>query len=205
MTDAGPQLVQSSVGTAGGGFWGPLFFFTIILLWMMLGLRKAISLDILKRQSLLYNMNTTPAIMAANLGDWKDRVSNLVENPGTEAVSDFIDSTAKQALGQIAHEFKERGLEVELHEDNDHVKIEVVFNGGSRFVYGIQRRRYEAPSFTFSALGGDKQDSRALFTAEVFLAEGGQGYNVMGYSQEQIICDVLDHYEKHVHYLSLVR
>ena len=39
----------------------------------------------------------------------------------------------------------------------------------------------------------------------VFLKEGGQNYDVMGWNQEQLINDILDQYEKHLHFLHLVR
>ncbi|TDJ78928.1 glycine/betaine ABC transporter [Klebsiella pneumoniae] len=41
--------------------------------------------------------------------------------------------------------------------------------------------------------------------AEVYLKEGGQNYDVMGWNQEQLINDILDQYEKHLHFLHLVR
>ncbi|MBO2007131.1 hypothetical protein J4732_16765, partial [Serratia marcescens] len=33
------------------------------------------------------------------------------------------------------------------------------------------------------------------------LKEGGQNYDVMGWNQEQLINDILDQYEKHLHFL----
>lgn len=35
------------------------------------------------------------------------------------------------------------------------------------------------------------------------LARGGEGYDVMGYSQAQLIDDVLDQYERHLEFLRL--
>ena len=37
------------------------------------------------------------------------------------------------------------------------------------------------------------------------LAEGGQDYDVMGWSQEQIIVDILNQYEDHLYFLHTVR
>ena len=41
--------------------------------------------------------------------------------------------------------------------------------------------------------------------AEVHLMEGGQSYDLMGRSREQVIADVLAQYERHLHYLDLIR
>ena len=40
---------------------------------------------------------------------------------------------------------------------------------------------------------------------EVHLVDGGQDYDVMGYTAEQVIHDCLDQYERHLHFLHLVR
>jgi choline/glycine/proline betaine transport protein len=47
--------------------------------------------------------------------------------------------------------------------------------------------------------------TEGFFRAEVHLAEGGQDYDVMGWSQEQIIVDILNQYEDHLHFLHTVR
>jgi choline/glycine/proline betaine transport protein len=44
-----------------------------------------------------------------------------------------------------------------------------------------------------------------FYRAEVHLSEGGQDYDVMGWTMEQIITDVVDQYEKHLHFLHAVR
>ena len=40
---------------------------------------------------------------------------------------------------------------------------------------------------------------------EVFSLEGSHGYDLMGYTKEQVITDVLDHYEQHLEFLHLNR
>ena len=45
----------------------------------------------------------------------------------------------------------------------------------------------------------------AYILSPFYLKEGGQNYDVMGWNQEQLINDILDQYEKHLHFLHLVR
>jgi choline/glycine/proline betaine transport protein len=40
---------------------------------------------------------------------------------------------------------------------------------------------------------------------EVHLGEGSQGYDLTGYTKEQVIADVLNQYERHLEYLRLGR
>ena len=50
---------------------------------------------------------------------------------------------------------------------------------------------------------GDYQ-SQKYYRAEVYLKEGGQDYDIMGWSEAQIIHDILDQYEKHIHFIHIV-
>ncbi|MNC79904.1 High-affinity choline transport protein [compost metagenome] len=52
-------------------------------------------------------------------------------------------------------------------------------------------------------LEGDEE--RKYFRAEVHLLEGGQDYDVMGWSRDEVIDDILDQYEQHMHFLHVVR
>jgi choline/glycine/proline betaine transport protein len=47
----------------------------------------------------------------------------------------------------------------------------------------------------------DKNDD--YYRAEVFLLRGGQRYDILSYSQDQIIADAITQYERHLHYLYL--
>ena len=61
------------------------------------------------------------------------------------------------------------------------------------------------PNFALRDTGDDGNEERKYFRAEVHLREGGQDYDVMGWVREAVIDDILDQYEKHMHYLHLVR
>ena len=70
------------------------------------------------------------------------------------------------------------------------------------FSYQVYPRAYLQPSFT---LDEDDEEERKYFRAEVFLREGGQDYDIMGWSKEQVIADIVSQYEKHLHFLHMVR
>ena len=51
---------------------------------------------------------------------------------------------------------------------------------------------------------GDEDDIQ-YYRAEVFLSEGGQDYDIMGWTREQVIGDIISQYEKHMYFLHMVR
>jgi choline/glycine/proline betaine transport protein len=68
------------------------------------------------------------------------------------------------------------------------------------FVYKVSPLPCRAPTFAVGRVTGE-----VYFRTEVHLAEGTQGYDVNGYSRDQLMGDVLDQYERHLSYLHLVQ
>jgi choline/glycine/proline betaine transport protein len=58
-------------------------------------------------------------------------------------------------------------------------------------------RRSPVPTYGGRMIGNRDQYARL----EVHLVDGGQDYDVMGYTSEQVIHDCLDQYERHLEFL----
>ena len=50
-------------------------------------------------------------------------------------------------------------------------------------------------------MGSKELNNRRYYRAEVHLSEGSQNYDLVGYTKEQIINDILDQYERHMQFL----
>jgi choline/glycine/proline betaine transport protein len=71
------------------------------------------------------------------------------------------------------------------------------------FSYGVRPRSLVQPSFIVS--DDEESEERKYFRAEVYLNEGGQDYDIMGWSRDGVIGDILDQYERHRHFVHVVR
>ncbi len=80
---------------------------------------------------------------------------------------------------------------------------QVYGGGGDDFLYGVALRSVPVPSFAVTALEGEREGPDHTWRAEAALREGGQRYDIMGYTREQVIADLLGQYERHMHYLNL--
>lgn len=49
------------------------------------------------------------------------------------------------------------------------------------------------------------EDEHSYYRAEVHLVEGGQDYDIMGWSKMAVINNLIDQYHKHLHFLHLLR
>ena len=173
--------------------------FSIILLLSIYGLKKALDLDYLKKNSLGNpgSMNTA----LSNEENWKKRINLLVNTPKFKQIQSFLKSVVESSFLSVSKEFEKQGLNVNIKENENSLSLLVHHGDEVDFLYRIIIREFEPPSFTLS----QSPENKTYFRAEVFLKEGGQNYDVMGYTNEQIIADILDQYEKHLHFLSLIR
>jgi choline/glycine/proline betaine transport protein len=179
--------------------------FSVVLLIATYGLIKALRVDMAKRDSLQLNM---APIAPANQGDWKERLHTIIDYPSQSVVSRFIKQKAKAACEEVAAELNAQslGAQVEYDAEKDRVKM-VVFHGEEAdFVYEVRSRSHLKPEFTQEEQPEESfAESARYYRAEIHLREGGQDYDVMGWSKQALINDIIDHYHKHMHFLHVLR
>ncbi|WP_027328405.1 BCCT family transporter [Marinimicrobium agarilyticum] len=178
--------------------------FTIIMLLMCWGLIRALRLELVKRTSLKDAM-LAPRISSQS-HSWQQRLTRVIRHPKHGEVLSFLSGTVKPALEQVAEEFEKQSLSATVaHDDKDRVWIEVAHGEEIDFFYSVHARPYTPPTFVMSDIRRKRGEELRYFRAEVYLREGGQDYDIMGWTREQVIADVIDQYEKHMHFLQAVR
>ena len=118
-----------------------------------------------------------------------------------------MEQQVRPAMEAVAEQFREKSLRVETELDpaNASLSLEVGHGEETPFLYRVVMRGYFTPSFAVAGLDARNLRNRRYYRAEVHLAEGSQDYDLVGYSREQIINDMLDQYERHLQFLHLVR
>jgi len=178
--------------------------FAIILLLSMTGLVKALRVESAKRESM--QMNTLPVTLADNQESWQERLQNIVNFPNKATVEGFINNTVNQAFESVQHELAKNGIQVTIIAAERGLELIVKHGDEQDFTYGVYRRKHLQPDFVSSAHNSlDTDDDQSYYRAEVHLGEGGQDYDIMGWSKVAVINDVIDQYHKHLHFLHLVR
>ncbi|MBE0153490.1 BCCT family transporter [Serratia sp. PL7] len=179
--------------------------FSVILLISIYGLLKALRIDAYKRDS--QQMTTIAPTAARNPISWQRRLRNIAYFPKSSQVKRFMSEVIEPAMTLVVAELAKQGTPSSIAaEKNDRIHFEVDLGNDLNFVYEVRLRAYIQPAFALAGLGHEVQDDKhKYYRAEIHLKEGGQDYDVMGWTQEQIIHDILDQYEKHLHFLHLVR
>jgi choline/glycine/proline betaine transport protein len=178
--------------------------FAVVLLAATWGLLKALRVDATKRGIRYQSLNLSRPAQRQH-GGWQRRLRNILMFPRRSHVTRFIDEVVRPACLEVSEELHKQGYTVDVQNGEDgRCKLNVGHGAEVDFSYEVRPRALPLPGFV-SRDGEESQDSRKYFRAEVYLREGGQDYDVMGWSRDEVIGDLLDQYEKHLHFLHVVR
>ncbi|EJD6370132.1 BCCT family transporter [Providencia huaxiensis] len=181
--------------------------FAMVLLVSIYGLFKALRVDAYKRDS--QQLATIAPTASRNPIPWQRRLRNIVYFPKRSHVKRFIEESVKPSMEMVSEELEKQGTICHIHTDrDDRIGFEVDLGNDMNFLYEVRLRYYIQPSFALAGMGDEideeKNEEQRYYRAEIHLKEGGQDYDVMGWAKEQIIHDILDQYEKHIHFLHLL-
>ncbi len=178
--------------------------FAIVMLFICWGLVRALRLDILKRSSLrearLSPLGAHPSV------SWQTRLKTIVHSPGREEVERFLRETVRPAFDEVSAELQRQNVPARCEVGDDgRIWVEVTHGDEIDFYYLVRMRPYETPSFVMSDTRASQLEERRFYRAEVHFKEGGQNYDIMGWSKSDVIHDVIDQYERHLHFLHVAR
>ncbi|PKG35408.1 MULTISPECIES: choline BCCT transporter BetT [Psychrobacter] len=191
--------------------------FSLILVLYMMAMWKSLKEEGNKRKA--------STLGTANVLDsgksWKARLQRIVSFPSHTQVERFLQSVVRPAMTEVENELKAGGLKTSLDIRNpahigqdidegmdessgqiDGLKLRVGHGDEDDFIYEVNLIKAERPNFTLSK---STKNAEYYYRAEVFLSEGSQEYDLVGYSKEQVLVDILNQYERHLQYLHLER
>lgn len=174
--------------------------FSIVLLFAIFGLMRALQIESVKKESLL--VNAMPTNYYQDAEQWRDKLDNLVSHPDKKNATKYIEVKVFKAFSKLKEQFELNGINAEIEQSKNGIKILVNHGTEYDFAYGVHKKMHTQPDF---ASDEDSNDDDMYYRAEVHLMEGGQDYDIMGWSEIAIINDVIDQYQKHTHFLHLLR
>ncbi|SFI04080.1 choline BCCT transporter BetT [Modicisalibacter xianhensis] len=182
--------------------------FSVVLFFMMAGLYQALKVEAFKedsRQASLAGQLSGRTSGGRGTQSWQQRLKRAMSFPSRKEAQRFMDSVCKPAMEAVHDSLREENVEVAIHEGtqngDDYLSLNVDFGDEQNFTYQVWSQGFTTPGFAMHT----PQASKRYYRLEVYLLEGSQGYDLMGYTREQVIEDILDQYERHMHYLHLNR
>lgn len=172
--------------------------FTIVLLLAIVGLIKALRVEGFKQESQL--ITAIPHATNENNDSWQLRLKNVIDFPNKANVNKFISQIVAPAFDLVAIELRENQISVDIS-DQDGLSFIVNHGEEQEFIYRVVARKCSQPDYVTEA----DEDEQSYYRAEVHLVEGGQDYDIMGWSKAAVINNIIDQYHKHLHFLHLLR
>lgn len=176
--------------------------FAIIMMIAALGMWRALVIEGHHETSLQSHMQGSRLASNAGPGLWKKRLAGMVSFPSRDDVDGFMNTTVLKAMRRVQRELSGQEWAAEVHTDEAHSRLylEVIKDDQVDFIYEIRAVGYAMPAF---ALTESPETDEQYYRAEVFLRRGGQHYDIYGYDQADIISDLLDQFEKYLHFLHI--
>ena len=180
--------------------------FVTVLMVAIYGLFKALHVD-MQKQLVQQMAAPAPAPILQSKGAWRERLQVIMDFPDQRAVYRFLDTVVMSACTEIAEELRNLGIEANVAQPEPGQVIFTTNHENEKdFTYQVVASEHIQPAFV--QMPDDKQpaaEERKYYRAEVHLSEGGQDYDIMGWSKEGVINDIIDQYHKHMHFLHQMR
>ena len=186
--------------------------FAFVVILVMIGLYKALRVEANRVDSVDTTLPGSLARRSRGPGHetWQRQLGRVLSFPNRARAEEFEQKVLIPTLHEVAAEMEGRGIssrcgrvdnEGVFVDDGELFQFEVDGDGEYPFRYQVWPHKVSVPSFGGMVPRGTGED---YYRMEVYLDGGtGQGYDIMGFSKEQIIDDVLDQYQRHVEFLQL--
>ena len=166
----------------------------VIMLALCYGLWRGLAADVAHS-----SQDLAPATNFWSGQHWRRRLEQIIHQPTRGDVLRFLSTTVLPAMREVARELHERGVEVVVHDEiaqDDSVQLRMPDPEMRDFVYGVKAVRRAVPVFIVREAARDVERSH-VSEPITFFADGRPGYDIQYLRPEEIIVDILRHYERY--------
>jgi choline/glycine/proline betaine transport protein len=170
---------------------------TLIMLALCYGLWAGLTAD-----RVHFGQELAPSTSFWSGQHWRKRLEQIVHQPSRADVLQFFRSCVLPAMTKVAVEMQRQGVEAVVTQDLEgqgEVRLTMPVAQVRDFVYSVRCTRRTAPSFLPRDAASDGEH-RHVYQPTTFFEDGRLGYDIQYMREEEIIADILRHYER---YLSL--
>ncbi|MGB2082017.1 MAG: BCCT family transporter [Psychrobacter sp.] len=176
--------------------------FAIIILISMFGMWRALRIEGHRNQSLGNDNRLPPHLLKPSA--WRERIDYMTDKPTREKVLSYIKEVVMPSMMEVSSKFAETGWTTEVNYDavNNRAVLELQRGDDVEFWYEVRLSEHDAPDY-YTEDSADTLPQEHHHRAEVYLRRGGQTYDLYGYKSESVINDIIDQFEKYLHFLNV--
>lgn len=173
--------------------------FSVIMLLFIVSLVKALMID-----KNYYEKDFASTTVPWSGEHWKERLKQIVSFKDVASADQYIETTANDAFEDLLNEFKANGIDAKINADENpkQLEIEIRYDLINNFIYGVKSESKMVSEFLLNEENlPDAEENRVYFPKSYF-GDNREGYDVKLFTKNELISDVLKHYERFIDIIS---
>ncbi|WP_312554513.1 BCCT family transporter [Empedobacter brevis] len=173
--------------------------FSIIMLLFIVSLVKALSID-----KSYYERDFSVSTIPWSGTSWRERLQQIVSFNDKESVSRFINTTVHEAFSDLQKEFAKNGIvaKINFHENPKRTEIEITYDVVNNFIYGVKSDSKIISDYLLNEDNLPDIENNRTFYPKSYFGDDREGYDVQLFTKNELISDVLKHYERFIEIIS---
>ncbi len=166
----------------------------VIMLALCFGLWRGLAADVAHS-----SQDLSPATNFWSGQHWLRRLEQIVHQSTRSEVLEYLRATVLPAMEQVASELRKRGVEATVHSEevaDGTLRLTIPDALMRDFVYGVKVQERTLPVFLVRE-ATKSSDNTQVYEPMTFFADGRLGYDIQYLRPEELIADILRHYERY--------
>lgn len=173
--------------------------FAVIMLFIAVALMKGLTLDY-KYYQRSFSVSTVP--WSGKL--WKERLKKIVSFKDKASVEEFINTKVLRAFSELQDEFANNGIRASIKnlQAPYSLEIEISHDAVNNFVYGIKIQAKLVSEYLIEEENLPDLKNKKTYYPKTYFGDTREGYDVQYFTKNELISDVLKHYERFLQIIS---
>ena len=173
--------------------------FSIIMLLFIVSLFKALSID-----KSYYERDFSVSTIPWSGTSWRERLQQIVSFNDKESVSCFIKTTVYESFSDLQKEFAKNGIaaKINFYENPERAEIEIKYDVVNNFIYGVMSDSKIISDYLLNEDNLPDIENNRTFYPKSYFGDDREGYDVQLFTKNELISDVLKHYERFIEIIS---
>jgi len=172
--------------------------FAVIMVFICYGLLRALQTENETSSIDLSVVAEAPPASRSTMS-WQQRLTSITHFYEKPEITTFLANIVDPAFDAIAGQIGEGSLSPQIERKEDRLDLAIPHGDHGTFRYTVRARPFRAPSFAFVETSKTKDKEPQHFRAIAHTSEGDQPHDVTGFSQDQLINDLLNRYARFRH------
>ncbi len=173
--------------------------FAVIMVLFTVSLMKALVID-----QNYYDSKFSVTTIPWSGESWKERLQKMVNFKSQSAIKEFVDNHVEPAFKELQAEFETNGILATINKSENPLQIEIsiAHEAVDDFVYGVKCHRKLVAEYFMQETNLPDVEHTKTYYPKTYFGDGRDGYDVKYFTKNELISDVLKHYDRFLEIVS---